>query len=111
MTPEQAKRYLKSIGEFQADPMQLLAELEVIRSKSVEGYQQEKASAKGDVVVVTEIDMRTAVQAIRVTWGIVKDLYDIASEGAPEDRDYQFELHVITGPQGETGGTKENDTD
>lgn len=98
VSPKQAKRYLDQLQEFNADPQVLLTELDKIRTMCIDGYTTEKATAKGEVVSVTEVDMRTAVAAIKETRELIKTLITIAGEAGEESRDYQFNLHVITSP-------------
>ena len=98
VTPKQAKQYLSQLTEFNADPQVLFTELDRIRTLAIDGYQTEKATAKGEVVSVTEVDLRTAVAAIKETRELVKMLITLAGSELDTARDYQFTLNVITKP-------------
>lgn len=99
---------LEKLETYNATPEQLLAALDDLYKTCREGYQQQRQTAKGTVVELTEIDMKTALNAIETKYAIVKDLLKQDEEDG-EVRDYQFNLHVITEPPKKSMGDLEAD--
>ena len=100
MDARKAKKYLDQLSEFNADPLILLTELDKIRTMCIEGYTTERATPKG-VMEVHEKDLRTAVAAIKQTQDLLELMMKTAGTELGDDRDYQFQISVITKPQGE----------
>jgi hypothetical protein len=98
VSPKQARQYLAQLQEYNADPLTLLMELDKVRTMCLDGYQTEKATAKGEVVNVTEVDPRTVVAAVKETRELIKFLMVAAGDAGEDQRDYVFNLNVISAP-------------
>jgi hypothetical protein len=95
---DKAKEIISNLDKYNSTPDQLLTQLDELQRRCTEGYQQERQTAKGTVVSLTEVDLKNAVSCINAKWDIVKNLVAMAEADGDEPRDYQFELHVITAP-------------
>jgi hypothetical protein len=107
---DRVKATLDRLEEFNASPEQLLADLDALQRDCRNGYEQQKQTARGDVVTVTEKDMKTALNCIEAKYAIVKDLLKSGQDN--EAPDFKFEINVINAPKmSSTSGQESSQTE
>lgn len=90
---QKAKALLGRLAEFNSDPEQLLASLDEIQQKSMDGFAQEKVSAKDGVLTVIERYPDIARRCIMDKLAVVQDLRKVANSDDPQE--LSFTINVV----------------
>jgi len=87
LTPSEAKDIIRKAWKYRADAESVLEDLAELYQAASQGYQDERNTARGDVVTITAKDLKAALDAKKAQWAVLMDLTKIAgaeSESLPE---------------------------
>jgi hypothetical protein len=88
MTPSEARAVIRRASKYRADAESVLEDLENLYQVAFQGYQEERNTARGDVVRLQTKDLETALGAKKAQWSVFMDLYKVAaseSDDIPRD--------------------------
>jgi hypothetical protein len=90
---QKARALLSRLSEFNSDPEQLLSQLDEIQQKSMDGWEQQKVSAKDGVLDLVEKYPDIARRCVMDKLAVVQDLRKVA-EDATESQ-LTFTVNVV----------------
>lgn len=90
---QKARALLSRLSEFNSDPEQLLSQLDEIQQKSMDGWEQQKVSAKDGVLDLVEKYPDIARRCVMDKLAVVQDLRKVAE--SDDAQELSFTINVV----------------
>lgn len=99
--PQKPKDVLKHMDSLGLDMKGIVTEMACVAQQAIYGYSQEKATAKGEILHVTEKDLKTGLTALQMLANIRLDLelLEVMQRPVSDAPALTFEVVYEDGPE------------
>lgn len=92
------KQRYETLVENALNPVQLIREVSEIQTAAINGIQQERVSPRGDILVVTEIDLNLALKCVNSKLAILKLIKTWIDKDSNIDPEFTVTISDLTTP-------------